>query len=200
MHRWLFKVLIFFLIIGGLVIAFFMIRKEANTPRTVIAEDFMVEKISSMGKLELVKYAMRDVLEKKELRLLLPDKRVLFVASGEATACIDLTKVLKEDVVEHGPDSITVYLPQPEICYVKLDHNKSKVYDVTGSFFPSDTKDLIEGIYKLAEQRLLENARQLDIIGKARQNAFLIFKPMLENFSGKKVDLQFKLNVATPKQ
>lgn len=185
---------------GALLFAFFYVKRSVEKPVTVLNEDFMVEKITAMGKLELVKYAMRDVLEKKELRLLLPDKRILFVASGEATACIDLTRVMKEDIVHEGSDSLTVYLPQPEICYVKLDHKKSKVYDVSGSFFPSDTKDLVEGIYKLAEQRLLSNAKQLDIIGKARQNAFLIFKPMLENVSGKKVNLQFKLPDADVKK
>jgi hypothetical protein len=51
-----------------------------------------------MGKLELVKYAMKDVVEKKELHMIMPDLRVLFVAVGEVTACIDLTKVKKEDI------------------------------------------------------------------------------------------------------
>lgn len=179
------------LVLAGLGIWFF-IRREFKGGKTVIAEDVMIEKITAMGKLELVKYSMRDVLEKKELRTILPDKRVLFVASGEVAGCIDLTRVMKEDITRIGDDSIQVVLPQPEICYVKLDHKRSKVYDVSGSWFPTDTKDMVEDIYKLAERRILENAREMNILGKTRENALLIFKPFLENVSGKKVGIVFK--------
>ena len=175
-----------------IVILFFYMKKQFFISRTELTEDVMVEKISSMGKLELVKYAMKDVLERKEIRNLLPDKRILFVAVGEVTGCIDLTKVQKTDVVPTGSDSVTVFLPKPEICYAKLDHQRSKVYDVSGVWFPSDSKDMVEDIYKIAEQKMLENAKEQDILGKTRENALLIFKPMLENISGKKVGIEFR--------
>lgn len=152
----------------------------------------MVEKITNIGKLELVKYSMKDVIEKKELRTFLPNKRILFVAVGEVTGCIDLTKLSRADIENYSADSVTVLLPAPEICYVRLDHKRSRVYDISGSWFPADTRDLVEGIYKLAEQRILQNAREMDILGKTRQNAYVIFKPMLENISGKKVGIKFK--------
>jgi hypothetical protein len=154
-------------------------------------EDVMVEKIISMGKLELVKYSMKDVIEKKEIRTFLPDKRILFVAVGEVTGCIDLTKVKKSDI-NLQTDSVTVYLPKPEICYTKLDHQKSRVYDISGSWFPLDTKNLVEGIYKVAEQQILKNAQQMGILKKTEENAELIFKPFLENITGKKVTVKFR--------
>ena len=46
--------------------------------------------------------------------------------------------------------------------------------------------------YKLAEKKMLENARDQDILGKTKENANLIFKPMLENITGKKVGITFK--------
>jgi len=171
---------------------FFYLKRQFFLTRTELNEDVMVEKIVSMGKLELVKYSMKDVLEKKQIRNILPDKRILFVAVGEVTGCIDLTKLQKTDIVQEGSDSVTVFLPKPEICYVKLDHQLSKVYDVSGVWFPNDSKDMVEDIYKIAEQKILENARQQDILGKTRKNASLIFRPMLENISGKKVGIQFK--------
>ncbi len=171
---------------------FFYIKKQFFLTRTELNEDVMVEKIVSMGKLELVKYSMKDVLEKKEIRNILPDKRILFVAVGEVTGCIDLTKLKKADVVASGSDSVTVFLPKPEICYVKLDHQQSKVYDVSGAWFPGDSKNMVEDIYKIAEQKILENARKQDILGKTRENAKLIFKPMLENISGKRIGIEFR--------
>jgi len=152
----------------------------------------MVEKIVNMGKLELVKYSMKDVVEKKEIRKFLPDKRILFVAVGEVTGCIDLTRIKKSDIVHQGSDSLTVFLPKPEICYVKLDHQQSKVYDVSGAWFPGDTKDMVEGIYKIAEKQILEYAGKQNILGKTTENARLIFKPMLENISGRRVGIEFR--------
>jgi hypothetical protein len=178
-------------IIGFLIFLFFYIKHEFNTTRTEVTEDVMVSRIVSMGKLELVKYAMKDVVEKKELHLILPDSRVLFVAVGEVTACIDLTKVKKNDISQ-SKDSIIVTLPKPEICYVKLDHQKSKVYDVSGVWFSDKTKTMVEDVYKLAEKKMLAGAAEMKILDKARENASLIFKPFLENVSAKKIVLNFK--------
>ncbi|WP_238387659.1 DUF4230 domain-containing protein [Pararcticibacter amylolyticus] len=171
---------------------FFYIKREFLVTRTEISEDVIMEKITNIGKLELVKYSMKDVLEKKELRTILPDKRILLVAAGEVTGCIDLTKVSKDDIEKSADDSVTVYLPQPEICYFKLDHKRSRVYDISGAWFPTDTKAMVEDVYKLAEQRILQNAKEMDIIGKTRQNAYIIFRPMLANITGKKIGIKFR--------
>lgn len=184
--------LIMLIVLGILTFGFLYFKNRFFASRKEIKEDVMVEKITSMGKLELVKYSMKDVIEQKEVRAILPDKRILFVAVGEVTGCIDLTKVQKKDIVQVGEDSVTVTLPNPEICYVKLDHKKSQVYDVSGTWFPADTKDMVEGIYKIAEQRLLKNASEMQLLQKTKQNASLIFKPMLENISGKKVGVTFR--------
>ena len=174
-----------------LVFLFFYMKDQFFKTRTVLTEDVMVEKITSMGKLELVKYSMKDVLEKKEIRTLLPDRTILFVAAGEVTGCIDLTKVAKSDIIS-TEDSIIVTLPKPEICYAKLDHQRSKVYDVSGALFPSDAQGMVEDIYKIAEQKILQSAKDLDILGKTKENALIIFKPFLENLTGKKVGIQFR--------
>lgn len=170
---------------------FFYIRNQFFVTRTEITEDVMIEKITNMGKLELVKYSMKDVIEKKVTRTLLPDKRILFVAVGEVVGCIDLTKVAKEDI-QSNKDSVTVTLPQPEICYSKLDHQRSKVYELSGVWLPSDRQAMIEDIYKQAEQRILQNAKEMDVLGKTKENASIIFQPILENIAGKKVSVRFK--------
>jgi hypothetical protein len=184
--------LMFALVITGfLIFLFFYIKHEFNTTRTEVTEDAMVTRVIAMGKLELVKYAMKDVVEKKELHTILPDAKVLFVAVGEVTACIDLTKVKRSDVSQ-GKDTVSIILPQPEICYVKLDHQKSRVYDVSGVWFPDKARTMVEDVYKLAEKKMLTTATEMNLLGKARENAGLIFKPFLENVSGKKVVIKFK--------
>lgn len=181
----------FIILLAALAFMFFYFKKQLFEVKTEINEDVMVSKITSMGKLELVKYSMKDVIEKKEVRRFLPDERVLFVAVGEVVGCIDLTKVSKDDI-RFNNDSLILYLPQPEICYVKIDHKESKVYDVSGVWFPSDTKNLVEGIYKIAEQKLLTNAKGMQLMQKTKESATLIFKPLVENLSNKKVEILFK--------
>ncbi|MEO6149475.1 MAG: DUF4230 domain-containing protein, partial [Mucilaginibacter sp.] len=178
-------------IVGFLIFMFFYIKHEFTNTRTEVSQVVMVQKITSMGKLELVKYALKDIVEKKEVHTILPDERVLFLAVGEVTACIDLTKVKQTDITQ-TKDSVIVILPQPEICYVKLDHQQSKVYDISGAWFPSNAKEMVEEVYKIAEQKILESSRQMKILDKAKENAQLIFKPLLEGIAGKTVVLQFK--------
>lgn len=190
-NRILFILVCTIIITGFLVFLFFYIKHEFTTSRTEITETGMVQKITSMGKLELVKYTMKDIVEEKEIHPILPDSKVLFLAVGEVTACIDLTKVKRADITQHG-DSVTVYLPQPEICYAALDHQKSKVYDIRGVWFQEGAKNMVEGVYKIAEKKILDNARQMNVLGMARQNAQLIFKPLLESISGKTVVLNFR--------
>jgi hypothetical protein len=189
--RLLLNVIAALVITGFFIFLFFYIKNELTASRTEITETGMVQKISSMGKLELVKYTMKDIIEQKEIHQILPDSKVLFLAVGEVTACIDLTKITKSDI-RQTKDSVVVYLPQPEICYSKLDHQKSRVYDISGVWFEDGAKDMVESVYKLAEKRILDNARQMDVIGMARTNAQLIFKPLLQSISGKAVVLKFR--------
>jgi hypothetical protein len=183
--------MVFFLVIIASVIFLVFYLKKQFATQSELNQDIMVSKITAMGKLELVKYSMKDVVEKKELHTILPDARVLFVAVGEVTACIDLTKVKKEDITQ-SKDSIWLTLPKPEICYVKLDHQKSRVYDVSGVWFPDKAKTMVEDVYKIAEKKMLTTAGEMNLLGKAQENAGLIFLPFLQNVSGKKVALKFK--------
>lgn len=174
------------IIIGFLVFLFFYIKHQFSVSRIEISDTGLVQKITSMGKLELVKYEMKDIIEQKEVHPILPDSRVLLLAVGEATACIDLTKVTKSDIMQ-GKDSVTVFLPQPEICYAKLDHEKSKIYDIKGVMFEDGAKDMVESVYKIAEKKILDDAKEMNVLGLARQNAQLIFKPLLEGVSAKRL-------------
>ncbi|GAA4805525.1 hypothetical protein GCM10023231_38370 [Olivibacter ginsenosidimutans] len=183
----------FFITFGVLLIAAWLAYHKFNpTADHVIREEVMLERIADIGKLELVKYSMKDVIERKELRYFFPDQRVLFIAVGEVTGCIDLKKITEKDIVKQGSNAITIYLPAPEICYVRLDHKRSKIYDISGAWLPGDTQHLVEGVYKLAEQRLLKNAQEMDILGKTKENAEIIFKPMLANITGLEVTIAFR--------
>src|ERR1700761_3225256 len=190
-NRILFILVSSIVITGFLIFLFFYIKHEFTASRTEITETGLVQKITAMGKLELVKYTMKDIIDQKEVHTILPDSRVLFLAVGDVAACIDLTKLRRTDIKQSG-DSVIVFLPQPEICYARLDHQKSKVYDISGVWFPDNAKNMVEDVYRLAEKKIMDNANEMNVLGMARQNAQLIFKPILESISGKTVVLKFR--------
>lgn len=181
----------FLILILVVLLGFFIFKKFNQTDKVLITHDALVEKIESMGKMELTKFTIKNVLTKQVVKEWWPDSKVLFIAVGEAVGCIDLTKVGKDDVKRTG-DSITISLPKPEICYIKLNHEKSKVYDISGVYFKEDTKQVVEEVYQLAEKELEKEAKEMGIIAETEKNARLILKPIFENITGKKVNLMVK--------
>src|ERR1700744_1909167 len=99
-NRILFTLIGLLVVISLLVLLFIYIKHQFSVSRIEITATGLVQKITSMGKLELVKYEMKDIVEQKEVRTLLPDSRVLFLAVGEVTACIDLKRVPRADIIQ----------------------------------------------------------------------------------------------------
>mgnify|MGYP001331288826 CR=1 FL=1 len=182
----------FLVIVLIALLGFFLFKKFSQSDKVVITHDALVEKIESMGKMELTKFTIKNVLSKQIVKEWWPDSKVLFIAVGEAVGCIDLTKINKNDVKRTG-DSITINLPKPEICYIKLNHEKSKVYDISGVYFKEDTKQIVEEVYQLAEKELEKEAKEMGIIAETEKNARLILKPIFETISGKKVVIKVKM-------
>lgn len=189
--RFLLKIVFLVVVASAAFYGIYKLKDNFFGSRIKLDQDVIITKITTMGKLELVKFSMKDVIDKTEVKTFWPDERILFVAVGEVTACIDLTKVGKDDVRIEG-DSLTLFLPQPEICYTKLDHQQSKIYDVSGMWFSDKVKESVEDIYKIAENKIFTTAMQMNILDKAKQNAQLIFKPLVVNLSNKKVGIIFK--------
>jgi hypothetical protein len=156
---------------------------------TVVTNNMVVEKIESIGKLELCKYFIKDVVEQKEVKdWYLPNSKVIVIISGEVTGCIDLKKI-DSNSVSILTDKIRIKLPAPEICYVKINHQESKVYDIKNEFF--DKAKLIDKAYSLAEKNILDGAIKMKIYDQTKSNAQITLKPLLEGFTGKTVELYF---------
>lgn len=165
--------------------------KERFSPKTTTESkhQILVERIESMGKLELVKYRFSDVVEHKDISTYLPDASVLLIVKADAVGCIDLSKVTAEDVSISG-DSATIVLPKAELCYVKIDHKASKVYDTKMAFFREAT--LVDEAFKSAEAEITKQVQKSDILAQTQSNAIHVFQPLLEGLGFKKVNLTFR--------
>jgi Protein of unknown function (DUF4230) len=161
-----------------------------------VSHNVLLQKITAMGKLELVKYNFRDVVESKIKKDLLPDAKVLLIVSGEATGCLDLTKIRVSDI-EESSDTLVVHLPEPEICNYKIDHSKSRVYNTEYAFL--DEAQLVDKAFKKAEDEVIQNAQTMGILEQTKKSAEQILKPFLEDVAKRKVVLRYALK-DTPRE
>lgn len=191
--RLIFKILPW-LIVVVLLLWVYLIFKSTQDTETEINRSAMLYKIESLGKLELVRYNFKEITEIKEIskeyfRLfkLGPDSEIALISEGQAVGCIDLTKITEKDITLNN-DTLYVRLPPAEICYYKLDMEKTRIYALKTNPL-KDEKKFIQKAYKHAEREIKEAAINTGILEQTRSNAELILKPLLEEISGKKVVL-----------
>ena len=183
---WILVIFLAFIILSNKFSGFSFFSKAKDS--TVVTNNMIVEKIESIGKLELTKFYIKDVVEHSEIQQWWPDPKVILIVSGEVVGCIDLTKIDSNDV-KITAEKISVKLPEPEICYSKINHNESKVYKIEYGIFQEGK--LIDKAYAMAEKNILAGAMKMKILDQTKKSAQNILKPVLENTSGKKVELYF---------
>lgn len=159
--------------------------KERSTD-TAVTHALVVDKIESLGRLEVVKYNIQDIMEYKKMRQWLPNAKAALLISGEIVACVDLAKINEKSVVISG-DSIALLLPPPEICQVKVNHSKSKIYDMTYGLWESAM--LMDEAYKYAENELIVQSKRLNLMREAKENTESALRPMLNAFGFKHITI-----------
>lgn len=180
------------LLLGG-ALYYFAVGRNSTPPPPEINFATVVEKVEAMGKMQLVRYQISDAVEyvKPSGSRFVPDAKVMLIVAGEAIGCVDLAKVKPTDLVV--TDSlVTLTVPQPELCVFKVDHQKSRVYDTKFTRITGETK-IIDDAFKKAETQIKNAALENGILEETKKNAQLILKPMLEQLTGKKVNLVFEL-------
>ncbi|MFN3783986.1 MAG: DUF4230 domain-containing protein [Spirosomataceae bacterium] len=147
-------------------------------------QQLVITEITQMGKLELVKYSFKDIVEQKISRDFLPDPKALLIVHGEAIGCIDLTKIEAKHVSIEA-DTLYIQLPEPEVCTFKIDHQKSHIYQTEYAFM--NEKLLLDEAYRRAEKQIYDSAITSGILPQTKESAKKILLPFLETVSGKKV-------------
>lgn len=159
--------------------------KDIQTTHNMVLKEMTV-----LGKLELSNFAFRDVVEQELVRDYLPNPKAILIVQGEVIGCIDLTKIKADDITTKD-DTLIVHLPDPELCSYRIDHSKSKIYDTEYAFM--NEQSLMNEAYTRAEAKIKQSALEMGILEQTKKNAELVLKPLLENLSGKKVVLQYRM-------
>lgn len=189
----LIRLLFVALLVVGLIAVWEQIRGAGWLSRFTRSEvpvrSIVLTRITALGRLELVRYTFKDVVEHELARMIIPNASAVLIVEGEAVGCIDLSRVKADDLQANG-DSLLVRLPQPELCGWKINHDRSRVYDTKYGFL--DQSQLVSGAYRRAEQQIKQSALQSGILDQTRRNADQLLRPLLEQVSGKKVRLVYK--------
>jgi len=202
--KYLFKLLPWLIIIGFAAYFYFQSGNffTVEPGKTVVNQSAVITRIQAMGKLELVQYNFREVTEIKKLSKVYDfsffkwkahaDSKAVLISKGEAAGCLDLTKIQEEDINVQG-DSVWIRLPEPELCYFKLDMENSRLYDLDASALSEEEeRAFIEELYRLAEKDIQESALEGGILEQTTANANLILKPILEQLTNKKVFFSYQ--------
>ena len=175
----------------------FLPEAKEEVPEVVVTHNTILTSIEELGKMELVRFNFKDVVEyEKSISRWVPNSKIALIVSGEAVGCLDFTKLRPEDIIFAGDSVIQVALPEPEICYYKVDHSKSKIFSKENTYFQD--AELIEESYKYAEQNVKKAALNSGILQQTKLNAEKILKPMLEEITGKKVILVQQRTIQNP--
>src|SRR5215203_3036853 len=142
-------------------------------------EPVVVEGIQRLNELATVRYTTQVLVTKEEnaefFRQPLPEfltgEKVLLVAVGEVEAGVDLDELGPEDVRVTG-DTVHIDLPEARILDSSLDEDKTRLFDRDRGLFKIRGNDeLIEEARRDAEDRMVEAARENDLLDKARDNS-----------------------------
>lgn len=175
----------------------------SESQKTETLTNTVLTRVEQMGKMELVKYNFQEVTEvrkiAKEIDLKIfkykpiPDTKGVLISQGSAAGCIDLQKITPATISwSDGKDTLFLQLPSPEICYFKIDLEKSRLYDLQTNYMRADDrKNFIQELYIMAEKQIEQSALQSGILEQTKENAHTVLRPILENITDRVVILSF---------
>ncbi|MEP0986190.1 DUF4230 domain-containing protein [Ekhidna sp.] len=204
----LLKILPWLLVVG--LLSWMLIQEKMSFSKERITEietNTILTRVEQLGKMELVKYNFQEVTEIRKIANSidfkffkykpLPDSKGVLISQGSAAGCIDLSKIQLKDV-QSSNDTIFISLPSPEICYFKIDLEKSRLYDLQIEYMrQEDRRDFVQELYKVAENQIKSSSLESGILEQTRENAHSVLRPILESISDKTIILRFELDEPT---
>ncbi|MEO9872324.1 DUF4230 domain-containing protein [Ekhidna sp.] len=198
------KILPWLMVVG--LLSWMLIQEKLSFSKERITEietNTILTRVEQMGKMELVKYNFQEVTEVKKIAAEIdlkffkykpvPDSKGVLISQGNAAGCIDFTKITSQNIQSSG-DTLFIKLPSPEICYFKIDLEKSRLYDLQIDYMrQDDRKSFVQELYQVAEQQIKSASIESGILEQTRENAQVVLLPILETITGRVVILNFDL-------
>ncbi len=201
--KWL-AITLGFLVIGGIA-GYFIYKDLAGDKATVTVLDSqaVVEEVQLLGRLELVKYKIKDVFTQRStekvnrlgqswLGQFEVSSEIILIVAGEAIGCIDLAKLTAQDI-RIDADTVYVRVPEPEVCVFKIDHQNTQVMNTkfdSWDYRKDKAARQIEAALKAAEKAVEQNALNQGILTETRAQAGPFLTALFQKFGFAKVVLE----------
>ena len=166
--------------------------KTAIAPRppedTADVRSVVVERVRTASELTTAVFTMEAVVPAKSDRKLgdftVGETNLLYIAYGEVSAGVDLSKIQPADVSASDEETtIRLVLPAPEIFNDNLDVDRSDVYDYDRGFLslgPDRAPELQKLAMQEAKRKIKVAACEQDILKQANDRAQLVVGQLLK--------------------
>jgi hypothetical protein len=163
------------LLVGASLASWFFLRPDGSGTRVDTSRDAVIKEMRQLGRLETSSFTIEKIIEAKKdgggpWRNILFGDKLLLIANGEVVAGYDLSGLTESDV-EKVSGSLRVKLPAPQILSVRLDNEKTRVYDREQGLLSRGDKDLESEARLAAEQSIRDAACAAGILREAEENA-----------------------------
>ncbi len=114
-------------------------------------------------------------------------KRYILIASGTVKAGFDLEKLTDTSIVTNQKESITIYLPKPEILDVIINPSGYQTFEEQGIWTFEERK----AVQKKALTILEQNALKKGILKKSKKQGIQILTVFFKSLGFKKVTIKY---------
>lgn len=158
---------------------------EPQPAPQVDVKSIVVKQIQDASELTTAIFSMEAVVPTQQDAtiggVVIGTTKLLYIASGEVRAGVDLSKIGPQDIQVKG-ETLTLRLPPPRILDSKVDVAKSSVYDYNRGALGLGP-DVAPQLQTLAQQRALEKIRsaacEKGILEKASDRAKLVVEQLI---------------------
>lgn len=163
-------------------------------PQRKNVADVIVSRLRDLSEVQTQSFTVQAVVQTEQLRRFkrwcTGKSRLLYVASGEVKAGIDLKALRVESVP--GEKHIRLHLPKAQVLSAHLDVDRSYVYDVTRmGLCPGDTTCLQTEAQHLALAEIKKTALEQGILTAASERATRLIRELVSSLGDSSVSIEF---------
>lgn len=161
------------LVLASLTTAFFVGQSwgiDSGSSNPTITE------IQDLGELVVLRVHVADVLEKSS-----DEFKGVWIVRGDALVAVDM-RLAEQQSADETAKVLSVLLPQPRVIQPRVDHEKTKTYDVSKkdwwNFFVEGSEEFSDQGMRDAQELVETTSAGEEVIAQARDQAELMLASM----------------------
>ena len=162
------------LILGAIVIYFFLFNRGGLFTRVVADPPALLRQIQKLSELVTVKYTVQKVVGLTEQKVPLGSESILLIVQAQVLGGVDLSQMKDRDFEPLSARKFMIRLPEPKIMHVFVDEKETKVWDRSKTWWTPwipYSPDLEQRARAVALESVRKAAIDMGILKDADRNA-----------------------------